>query len=71
MTFTLTKEHIESLATPAKGGDLMPWIGACDEKVKWRIGASEEEGKGRSGVYVGLYGAREWNGEWLANDGLV
>jgi len=52
MTFTLTEDFIRSLATPAKEGDLMPWIGSCDENVKWRIGASEEVGKGRAGVYV-------------------
>lgn len=54
MTFTLTTDYIQSLATPAKEGDLMPWINACDENVKWRIGASDEVGKGRSGVYVSL-----------------
>jgi len=52
MSFTLTTSHVESLATPAKSGDLMPWIAACDENVKWRIGASDQVGKGRSGVYV-------------------
>lgn len=52
MTFTLTTEHVQSLATPAKDGDLMPWIRACDENVKWQIGASGEAGKGRAGVYV-------------------
>lgn len=54
MSFTLTKDHVHSLATPAKEGDLMPWIGGCDENIKWRIGASDEMGKGRTGVYVSL-----------------
>lgn len=52
MTFTLTREFLDVIATAAAKGDIGPFVDSIDPDVKWRIGASDERGTGREGVYV-------------------
>jgi len=52
MSFTLTREHVAKLTVAAAEGNPGPLLGAIDPDVVWQVGASAEEGKGRSGVYV-------------------
>ena len=52
MSFTLTREYVDSLAAASASGDFGAWLAAIDPEVKWRIGGSEDKGAGKAGVYV-------------------
>lgn len=54
MTFTLTREHVAKLMAATAEGDLGPFVAEADPDVVWRLGGSDEQGEGRSGVYVSL-----------------
>jgi hypothetical protein len=76
MTFTLTREYLDKIATAAAKGDIQPFIDSIDPNVKWRIGASDEKGTGREGVYVsqplsraGLASVGDWTGDFKVAGG--
>lgn len=52
MPFTLTHSHVASLFTFAAAGNPGPLLAEVDPDVAWRVGASEDKGAGRAGVYV-------------------
>ncbi len=52
MSFTLTPAHVQGLLDPAAQGDMGTFLGALDPDVVWQLGASDQPGEGRSGVYV-------------------
>ncbi len=52
MAFTLTRAHVQKLFDATAQGELGAFLAQVEPDVVWRMGASGEEGKGRSGVYV-------------------
>jgi hypothetical protein len=52
MTFTLTHDFLAPISAAAAKGDLGPFIVSIDPNVEWRIGASDDKGTGKQGVYV-------------------
>jgi hypothetical protein len=51
MSFTLTAEHLAAILDPIQGGDMQPFLDAIDPDVEWRVGASDQPGKGHTGLY--------------------
>ncbi len=52
MSFTLTPAHVDSVLSLIRSGDFMAFLDHVEPEVQWCFGASDERGKGASGVYV-------------------
>ncbi len=55
MLFSLTPAHLDSVLAKLRTGDMAGFLEHVDPAVEWRMGASDEPGKGHSGVYVSPY----------------
>lgn len=52
MTFTLTQSHLDSIVALLREGDIKAFLAHVEPEVEWRMGASDEPGKGGPGMYV-------------------
>lgn len=52
MSFKLTPEYLNTVLATVREGDMLSFLKFVDPDVEWRLGASDEPGKGHSGVYV-------------------
>lgn len=52
MSFTLTKEHLDSFLGPAAKGDWNPFVDAIDPNVHWVVNDPVNDSTSLTGTYV-------------------